>query len=339
MNLPRSILGPHPRRRGRPRQPDRHFTPPSHGRRRAESVAAIEGDAAGFLALSGRDFDLVFLDLQLPKEGRLRRPLLGPTPAAAMRVVALTANVTRREVLRRREAGFDGFIGKPIDGRRFSELLRKILEGESVSWRTRAPATATLPLRGAAWARPRHWPPAVASLADTLGVPRTPWACPRVPGPDSPSTATGSPRRCARSRPAPASSRPPSGARVRRRLPSALRASRSVEAPDSRAPSSRSFLTTSIGSSPTTPPRYSSPGRVRGTARSFLVIVQARRRRTSEPRAARERRRVGARTPPAAEAEALRGRRPEVFHVEERAWGRLHRSVCCGAPTAFSAER
>ena len=49
-----------------------------------------------------------------------------------MRVVALTANVTRREIERCREAGFDGFIGKPIDGRRFSELLRKILQGEAV---------------------------------------------------------------------------------------------------------------------------------------------------------------------------------------------------------------
>jgi two-component system, cell cycle response regulator DivK len=100
----------------------------------AESVAAIEGDVGGFFALTGREFDLVFLDLQLPKKdgyavlSELRsNPLLSST-----RVVALTANVTKREVLRCREAGFNGFIGKPIDGRRFSELLQKILDGESV---------------------------------------------------------------------------------------------------------------------------------------------------------------------------------------------------------------
>lgn len=99
-----------------------------------ESVASIEGDVGGFLALTAREFDLVFLDLQLPKKdgyavlGELRADPL----RAATRVVALTANVTKREVMRCREAGFDGFIGKPIDGRRFSELLRKILEGESV---------------------------------------------------------------------------------------------------------------------------------------------------------------------------------------------------------------
>lgn len=98
------------------------------------SYVAIEGDAAAYLGRSGEDFDLVFLDLQLPKKdgfailGEIRSdPALAP-----MRVVALTANVSRREMERCREAGFDGFIGKPIDGRRFSALLSKILKGDAV---------------------------------------------------------------------------------------------------------------------------------------------------------------------------------------------------------------
>lgn len=99
-----------------------------------DSYAAIEGDAAAYLALSGEEFDLVFLDLQLPKKDGYA--ILGEIRAderlAATRVVALTANVSRREVERCREAGFDGFIGKPIDGRRFSALLRRILMGEGV---------------------------------------------------------------------------------------------------------------------------------------------------------------------------------------------------------------
>jgi two-component system cell cycle response regulator DivK len=99
-----------------------------------ESVAAIEGDAGDFLARAGREFDLVFLDLQLPKKDgyAVLAEIRSDSRRAATRVVALTANVTRREVERCREAGFDGFIGKPIDGRRFSELLRRILKGESV---------------------------------------------------------------------------------------------------------------------------------------------------------------------------------------------------------------
>jgi two-component system, cell cycle response regulator DivK len=99
-----------------------------------DSYAAIEGDAAAYLARSGRAFDLVFLDLQLPKkDGYAILGEIRADPAlAGTRVVALTANVSHREVERCREAGFDGFIGKPIDGRRFSALLRRLLAGEDV---------------------------------------------------------------------------------------------------------------------------------------------------------------------------------------------------------------
>lgn len=98
------------------------------------SYASIEGDAAAYLSESGERFDLVFLDLQLPrKDGYAVLEELRADPAlASTRVVALTANVTRRELERCRAAGFDGFIGKPIDGRRFSALLRRILKGEAI---------------------------------------------------------------------------------------------------------------------------------------------------------------------------------------------------------------
>ena len=99
-----------------------------------DSLSAIEGDAGEFLARTDREYDLAFLDLQLPKKDgyAILSDIRADSRRAAMRVVALTANVTRREVERCRAAGFDGFIGKPIDGRRFSELLRQILEGQSV---------------------------------------------------------------------------------------------------------------------------------------------------------------------------------------------------------------
>lgn len=98
------------------------------------SFASIEGDAAAYLAGAKESFDLVFLDLQLPKKDgyAILEEIRADPRLAPMRVVALTANVSRREVERCRAAGFDGFIGKPIDGRRFSALLRKILKGEAV---------------------------------------------------------------------------------------------------------------------------------------------------------------------------------------------------------------
>jgi two-component system, cell cycle response regulator DivK len=102
------------------------------------SYAAIEGDAAAYLAAElsagAPPFDLVFLDLQLPKKDgyAMLREIRSDPSLAPLRVVALTANVSRRELERCRDSGFDGFIGKPIDGRRFSELLRRILGGEGV---------------------------------------------------------------------------------------------------------------------------------------------------------------------------------------------------------------
>ena len=92
------------------------------------------GDASGYLASGAAKVDLVLLDLQLPgKDGYAVLGELRSDPATRdLMVVALTANVMRQDVERCREAGFDGFIGKPIDGRRFRETFARILEGEGV---------------------------------------------------------------------------------------------------------------------------------------------------------------------------------------------------------------
>lgn len=102
-----------------------------------ERVYEAEGDAAAWLRGSGAEVDLVFLDLQLPrKDGyRVLEELRADPGTAGLRVVALTANVMRADIERCREAGFDGFIGKPIDGRSFGAVLGRILAGESV-WTT-----------------------------------------------------------------------------------------------------------------------------------------------------------------------------------------------------------
>lgn len=99
-----------------------------------ERFAQIEGDAAEYLAVSAADYDLVFLDLHLPKkDGYAVLAEIRANPSiSSTKVVALTASVTRRDIERCRDAGFDGFIGKPIDGRRFSELFCRILAGEAV---------------------------------------------------------------------------------------------------------------------------------------------------------------------------------------------------------------
>ncbi len=79
-------------------------------------------------------FDLVLMDIYLPREdgyqllARLRR-----TPGfASIPIVAVTADATPDNLRRAREAGFDGFIGKPINSARFPAQVCQLLRGEPV---------------------------------------------------------------------------------------------------------------------------------------------------------------------------------------------------------------
>jgi len=83
-------------------------------------------------------FDLVLMDIYLPREdgyqllARLRR-----NPGfAGIPIVAVTADATPDNLRRAREAGFDGFIGKPINSARFPDQVCQLLRGEPV-WELR----------------------------------------------------------------------------------------------------------------------------------------------------------------------------------------------------------
>ena len=78
--------------------------------------------------------DLVLLDIHLPYEDgymTLER-LHSNARFSETRVVAVTAEATEENMRRAREAGFDGFIAKPIDPDRFPEQVRAALEGKEV---------------------------------------------------------------------------------------------------------------------------------------------------------------------------------------------------------------
>jgi two-component system, cell cycle response regulator DivK len=108
--------------------------------RRDLGVKSLSAHAAGWQFFKHlrehRDqrVDLILLDIQLPGDDgytilqRIREmPALKDTT-----VIAVTANVMRQDVERARAAGFNGFIAKPIDRRRFPDQIRRILEGEDV---------------------------------------------------------------------------------------------------------------------------------------------------------------------------------------------------------------
>jgi two-component system cell cycle response regulator DivK len=77
--------------------------------------------------------DLILMDIRLPYEDgyealeKLRASRLQHVP-----VVAVTAYASDEQMKKARTAGFDGFIGKPLDADRFPEQIRSILAGKEV---------------------------------------------------------------------------------------------------------------------------------------------------------------------------------------------------------------
>jgi CheY-like chemotaxis protein len=72
-------------------------------------------------------YDLILMDMQMPEmdglEATRRIRTLDVEKAAAIPIVAMTANVFREDVEKCLEAGMNDHIGKPID---FDELLDKL---------------------------------------------------------------------------------------------------------------------------------------------------------------------------------------------------------------------
>lgn len=78
--------------------------------------------------------DLVLMDIQLPgKDGFTLLREIRSSPHAGVRVLALTAHAMSGDRERALQAGFDGYITKPIDIRVFPALVGRALAGEAVS--------------------------------------------------------------------------------------------------------------------------------------------------------------------------------------------------------------
>lgn len=92
-------------------------------------------DGAGMLALIGAERpDLVLMDIQLPgKDGFALLEEIRQSPTPRLRVVALTAHAMSGDRDRALEAGFDGYITKPIDVRGFPLQVERALNGEIVT--------------------------------------------------------------------------------------------------------------------------------------------------------------------------------------------------------------
>jgi len=77
--------------------------------------------------------ELVLMDIQLPgQDGFALLREIRQSPFSAPRVVALTAHAMTGDRERALEAGFDGYITKPIDIRNFPTQVSRALTGERV---------------------------------------------------------------------------------------------------------------------------------------------------------------------------------------------------------------
>jgi two-component system, cell cycle response regulator DivK len=101
---------------------------------RGHEVTGLSG-GDGLLETIGRGApELVLMDVQLPgKDGFALLQEIRDSAHRSLRVVALTAHAMRGDRERALEAGFDGYITKPIDIRSFPDLVHQALAGERPS--------------------------------------------------------------------------------------------------------------------------------------------------------------------------------------------------------------
>jgi len=78
--------------------------------------------------------DLILMDIRLPYEDghQALRKIRASDRLKHLPVVAVTAYASEEQLQRARAAGFDGFIGKPLDPDRFPAQIRSVLAGEQV---------------------------------------------------------------------------------------------------------------------------------------------------------------------------------------------------------------
>ncbi|HSJ76129.1 MAG TPA: response regulator [Gemmatimonadales bacterium] len=98
---------------------------------KGHEVVGLSGGEGLLDTIEQGNFDLVLMDIQLPgKDGFALLREIRSSPVGTMRVLALTAHAMTGDRERALQAGFDGYITKPIDVRNFPEQVQRALGGE-----------------------------------------------------------------------------------------------------------------------------------------------------------------------------------------------------------------
>lgn len=98
---------------------------------KGHEVTGLSGGEGLLEAIKSRVPDLVLMDIQLPgKDGFALLQEIRQSASLQVRVIALTAHAMTGDRERALEAGFDGYITKPIDIRNFPNQVQRALRGE-----------------------------------------------------------------------------------------------------------------------------------------------------------------------------------------------------------------
>jgi two-component system, cell cycle response regulator DivK len=99
-----------------------------------KGYATIEAGTAedGIELARERKPDLILMDIQLPGMSGIEalKVLRADATTAAIPAIAVTASVMQQDRRLITEAGFDGYVGKPINIKEFLEAVRSTLEGK-----------------------------------------------------------------------------------------------------------------------------------------------------------------------------------------------------------------
>jgi CheY-like chemotaxis protein/HPt (histidine-containing phosphotransfer) domain-containing protein len=98
--------------------------------RTGAEIVHVSNGAEALEAVSREAFDLVLMDIQMPLMNGRDATRAIREAGFNLPVVALTANVMAEDIQDYRDAGCDDYLAKPIDKRRFYELLARYLQVE-----------------------------------------------------------------------------------------------------------------------------------------------------------------------------------------------------------------
>lgn len=98
---------------------------------KGHKIVGLPGGEELFATLAAGRPDLVLMDIQMPgKDGFALLAELRASDFKDLRVIALTAHAMAGDRDRALEAGFDGYISKPIDIKHFPIQVTQALAGE-----------------------------------------------------------------------------------------------------------------------------------------------------------------------------------------------------------------